>query len=113
MFRRVVNVVEVLAAVAAVVFVVHAVRQRVRLAATPRPRHRAPQVFAANCAGCHGADGGGGTGPQLAGGAAVKRFPDVEDQIAFVSKGSGTMPSFAGQLSPAQIRQVVEYTRTL
>ena len=27
--------------------------------------------------------------------------------------GSGAMPAFGGQLSPAQIRQVVEYTRTL
>jgi mono/diheme cytochrome c family protein len=43
----------------------------------------------------------------------VKRFPDVDDQIAFVSDGSGAMPSFAGRLSPAQIREVVEYTRTL
>jgi mono/diheme cytochrome c family protein len=112
MFRRVVNVVEVLAAVAAAVFVVMLFANE---SGSPYTTATTPgaQVFAANCAGCHGADGGGGTGPQLAGGAAVKRFPDVEDQIAFVSKGSGTMPSFAGQLSPAEIRQVVEYTRTL
>ena len=43
----------------------------------------------------------------------MKRFPDVEDQITFVTDGSGAMPAFGGQLSPAQIRDVVEYTRTL
>jgi mono/diheme cytochrome c family protein len=71
------------------------------------------QIFAASCASCHGADGGGGTGPQLAGGAAAERFPDVEDQVTFVTDGSGAMPSFGGRLSPAEIREVVEYTRTL
>ena len=84
----------------------------------PDPGSSAPttpgaQVYAANCAGCHGADGGGGTGPQLAGGAVTERFPDVEDQVAFVEDGSGSMPSFAGRLTPAQTREVVEYTRTL
>lgn len=48
-------------------------------------------------------------------GAAVRKwkFPDVEDQIAFVTDGQGSMPSFGGQLSPAEIRQVVDFTRTL
>ena len=112
MFRKLVNVVEVLAVIAVAVVVV------LLFANDPDSGSSAPttpgaQVFAANCASCHGADGGGGTGPQLAGGEAAKRFPDVDDQIAFVTKGSGAMPSFAGRLSPAQIREVVEYTRTL
>ena len=112
MFRRVVDVVEVLALVAVAVAVV------LLFANEPGSGSSAPstpgaQVYAANCASCHGAGGGGGTGPQLAGGAAAKRFPDVADQITFVTDGSGEMPAFAGQLSPAQIRDVVEYTRTL
>ena len=112
MFRRLVNVVEVLAAIAVVVVVVLLFANEPD-SGTTAPASPGAQLFAANCAGCHGADGGGGTGPQLAGGAAVKRFPDVEDQIAFVSKGSGAMPSFGGQLSATQLREVVEYTRTL
>ena len=80
---------------------------------TPRPPTPGAQVFAANCAGCHGADGGGGTGPQLAGGAAVKRFPDVDDQIAFVTDGSGTHAVVRRTTLAGEIRQVVEYTRTL
>jgi mono/diheme cytochrome c family protein len=112
MFRRVVNVVEVLALVAVVVVVV------LLFANEPDPGSAGStppgaQIFAANCARCHGADGGGGAGPQLAGGAAAKRFPDVEDQITFVTDGAGAMPSFGGALSPEQVRRVVEYSRTL
>jgi mono/diheme cytochrome c family protein len=70
------------------------------------------QLFTTNCAGCHGADGGGGLGPKLAG-EVTKDFPDIEDQIAFVSAGKGTMPSFGGDLSDEQLRAVVEYTRSL
>ena len=69
------------------------------------------QIFAANCARCHGADGGGGIGPQLAG-EVRKDFPDLDDQIALVTGGKGTMPAFGGDLSAEQIQQVVEFTRT-
>ena len=112
MFRRVVNVVEVLALVAVAVVVVLLFANEPR-SGTAGPTPPGAQVFAASCARCHGADGGGGAGPQLAGGAAAKRFPDAEDQIAFVTDGAGAMPAFGGELSPEQIRQVVEYSRTL
>ena len=112
MFRRLVNVVEALAIVAVVVFTVMLFANDPDSGSTA-PTTPGARVFASSCASCHGADGGGGVGPQLAGGAAVRRFPDVDDQIAFVSKGSGSMPAFGGQLSPTQLRQVVEYTRTL
>jgi mono/diheme cytochrome c family protein len=68
-------------------------------------------VYSAQCAGCHGADGGGGLGPQLAG-RVVDRFPDAADQVAVVTNGRGGMPSFKGKITPEQIDQVVEYTRT-
>jgi len=112
MFRRLVNIVEVLALVVVACVVVLLFANEPDSGSTA-PTTPGAQVFAANCARCHGADGGGGTGPQVAGGAATERFPDAEDEVAFVIKGSGAMPSFGGQLSPAQIRQVVEYTRTL
>jgi len=70
-------------------------------------------VFADRCSGCHGGDGGGGTGPQLSGGRVVERFPDVADEIAVVTEGRGGMPSFGDDLSPAEIQAVVDYTRTL
>ena len=69
------------------------------------------QIYSASCARCHGADGGGGVGPALAG-IVTERFPEVDDQIALVSGGISTMPGFANVLTEKEIRQVVEYTRT-
>ena len=124
MFRKVVNVIEVLALVAAVFVVV--------MLFVAEPEHSTAaakggvniynpetgalpaggaEIYAARCAGCHGSDGGGGAGPRLAGKVADD-FPDVEDQIAFVTKGKGGMPAFGGSLSAADIRAVVEYTRS-
>src|SRR5262245_54704617 len=109
MFRRLVNVVEVIALVTALVFVV--------LLFTNEPSGGGggpgAKLFAANCARCHGAEGDGGIGPQLSGGKVVKAFPDVNDQVQFVTRGQGGMPAFGDTLSPQQIQQVVEYTRTL
>src|SRR6478672_5360638 len=124
MFRKVVNVIEVLALVAAVFVVV--------MLFVAEPEHSTAgakggvnvynpetgalpaggaEIFAAHCAGCHGSSGGGGTGPRLAGKVADD-FPDIEDQIAFVSKGKDGMPSFRSSLSAADLRAVVEYTRS-
>ena len=69
------------------------------------------EIYAAYCLTCHGADGQGGVGPQLAGLMETK-YPNVDDQIAVVTAGRGTMPAWGSRLSPAQIRRVVEYTRT-
>jgi mono/diheme cytochrome c family protein len=92
------------------------------------------QIFVkAGCGSCHGATGGGGVGPKLAGGEAKLTFPNEEDHIAWVSEGSapskgksygdpgrpggarpaasGGMPAFKGQLSPEEIKLVVEYER--
>jgi cytochrome c6 len=113
MFRKLVNVVEVLAMVGVLVAVVLLFANEPGSSTSSTPASPGAALFASDCASCHGADGGGGVGPQLSGGAVVKRFPSVADQITFVREGSGSMPAFGGQLSPAQIRQVVEYTRTL
>ena len=67
-------------------------------------------VFVANCARCHGPNAEGGFGPQLAGGAVVQKYPNAADQIAFVEGHS--LPPFRDRLSPEQIRDVVEYTRS-
>src|SRR5947209_11841889 len=91
-------------------------------------------VFAANCSGCHGAQGEGGTGRPL--NEILKTFPDVKDHIAWVENGSpaaGTpygdpkrpggqriagsngfttkMPGFKGTLSAEEIAAVVRYER--
>ena len=60
-------------------------------------------LFTDNCAGCHGADGSGGNGPDL-------RGEDNVDGIAEqVREGGGGMPAFSGELTDAQIQALAEY----
>lgn len=86
--------------------------------------------YAAQCAACHGPDGGGGVGPALKDTHTV--FPDPTEQFAWVkenasthsgpygadNKGNagkgavpGAMPKFGGSLSDDQIWDVVIYER--
>jgi len=111
MFRRIVNVCEVLALVGAAVFVVMLFANEPSSTSSAAARTPGGMVFAANCASCHGANGEGSLGPKLAG-VVVGAFPDPNDEIAFVEHGRGVMPAFASTLSPTQIRDVVTYTRT-
>ena len=92
------------------------------------------QIFhSKGCSGCHGNAGEGGVGPKLAGGEAKLTFPDIQDQISWVTTGSspftgkkygdpnraggqhgpasGGMPAFGGTLSAAEIQAVVSYER--
>ncbi len=113
MFHRLVDALEVLAGAGALVAVAFLFANEPgggRIATT----YSTPggQIFAANCARCHGAHGEGNLGPQLAGGVVVNDFPNVADQIAVVTNGRGGMPAFGHTLSAAQIRLVVDFTRT-
>lgn len=69
------------------------------------------EIYQGRCANCHGADGGGGTGPMLADGAVVEQYPDPADQRAIIADGRNAMPSFGGSLTPAELDAVVRYTR--
>ena len=75
------------------------------------PRGPGADVYSQSCASCHGQDGEGGIGPQLGGGAVVDAFPDIGDQIAVITNGRGSMPSFEGQLSAEQIEAVATFER--
>jgi mono/diheme cytochrome c family protein len=70
------------------------------------------EVYRSRCASCHGANGGGGLAPRLAG-RMTERFPDSADQVALVTNGvAGTsMRAFGEVLSAEQIDAVVRYTR--
>ncbi len=84
------------------------------------------------CAGCHAEDGGGGTGPAMAGGAVLVTFPaeTCADHILWIALGSdnwpeptygatGTavgasganMPGFEDALTPEELAAVVIYER--
>jgi mono/diheme cytochrome c family protein len=69
-----------------------------------------PQLqFEVRCFTCHRV----GPGPRLSGPTLVKTFPTVEDQITFVANGKDGMPAFKDRLTHDELRQIVEYTRTL
>ncbi|MEM9564868.1 MAG: cytochrome c [Actinomycetota bacterium] len=70
-------------------------------------------IYGSACAACHGADGGGGSGPKLSDGAVTAAYPDIADQIELVTNGRGQMPAYVGRLSDEQIRAVVRYTREI
>jgi alcohol dehydrogenase (cytochrome c) len=64
-------------------------------------------VFSANCAVCHGADGGGGNGgPDLTSNANAKVRSKV---VAQVTNGGGGMPAFKDNLSAKEINDVSAY----
>jgi mono/diheme cytochrome c family protein len=113
--KRAVQIVQGIAVVAAFVFVVALFlnpEKRVSSSA-PGATYDGGVIFEANCQACHGAAGRGGSGPQLSGGRAVRDFPTVADEVAFVTHGSGAMPAWGGRLNEGEIAAVVAYTRTL
>jgi mono/diheme cytochrome c family protein len=85
------------------------------------------ELYAAQCAGCHGGSGQGGTGRPLHD--LLETFPDPADHIAWVTNGSpaaGTvyganghisqdgwpaMPGFGNALTPEEILAIVRYER--
>ena len=66
-------------------------------------------LYSANCASCHGATGGGGSGPNL-----VKAFNDDEkaELIDVILDGDGDMPAFSS-LSDQEIADIVSYLEGL
>jgi cytochrome c oxidase cbb3-type subunit 3 len=69
--------------------------------------------FLANCARCHGADGGGGEGPSLAR-ARLPRAPDDASLVGIMSEGiPGTAMSSTWWLSSEELSQVAAYVRSL
>ena len=92
------------------------------------------QVYSgsAACAGCHGANGGGGVGPAFIGGELYTTFPTCSDHAKWIELGSagwqnevgptygaedkvsiGGMPAFQGKLSQDEIYAVVVFERVV
>jgi len=69
-------------------------------------------IYAANCAKCHGANGKAQTAKGKRAGATDFTSDWNRDQargIRIITKGKGEMPSFKGKLSPAEIQSVFGY----
>lgn len=64
-------------------------------------------IYDANCTGCHGADGTGGSGPDITG------EDDTEEMIEYVFYGDGDMPAHGDTLEDQEIADVVAYAQSL
>ena len=69
------------------------------------------QVYASQCASCHGVQGEGGRGNQLSEGRVLTAYPNASDQLELVVNGSGQMPAYGKRLSEEQLAAVTRYTR--
>jgi ubiquinol-cytochrome c reductase cytochrome c subunit len=80
-------------------------------AGPPTATSRGAEVFAVNCALCHGASGRGGSGPSLIGERARK---DTSAAIAFIKNPAPPMPKlYPGVLSDDDVSAVVIYVESL
>ena len=75
-------------------------------------------LYKTKCAACHGADGKGETAigksnkVRELGSAEVQKQSDAE-LTTLVEAGKGKMPAYGKSLKPEQVKQLVEYIRSL
>jgi mono/diheme cytochrome c family protein len=75
-------------------------------------------TYKGKCMMCHGADGSGNTPAGKSMKAIPFTSPDLvkatdADLIAATLNGKGKMPAYSGKLTPAQVKEVIAYIRTL
>jgi mono/diheme cytochrome c family protein len=75
-------------------------------------------IYKAKCQGCHGAQGTPNPGIAKAMGVKPASDPSVKSlseaqRITDTTNGKGKMPAFKGKLTDAQIKDAVDYFRTL
>lgn len=111
MFKRFVDVVQVLAAGAIALTVVLLLTATPTVAVVDDPDTAAGAVlYQARCSSCHGAEGGGGAGPALAGENALTRFAGPDEVARFVATGvPGSMPGFETRLGPDDINAIAAF----
>jgi mono/diheme cytochrome c family protein len=78
----------------------------------------AADIYKSKCMMCHGADGSGNTPAGKAMGAIPFSSPALikasdADLIAATLNGKGKMPAYTGKLTPAQVKDLIGYIRTL
>ncbi len=76
------------------------------------------QLYKANCAVCHAADGSGNSPSGKALKARDLRSDEAQKKsdaelADFITKGQGKMPPFGRKLKPEQVQQLVLYVRQL
>lgn len=72
------------------------------------------ELFENNCARCHGSDGTGGKGPNLASAKRQAKWKDSDEKlIKKITNGGMFMPSFGKKLKPEEIKAIADHVRTL
>lgn len=72
------------------------------------------ELYAASCARCHGADGKGGKGPNLASEKRQAKWRDSDEKlIKKITNGGMFMPSFGKKLKPEEIKAIAGHVRSL
>jgi mono/diheme cytochrome c family protein len=72
------------------------------------------ELFENNCARCHGSDGKGGKGPNLASEKRQAKWRDSDAKLIKKITGGGfIMPSFGKKLKPDEIKAIADHVRTL
>lgn len=66
------------------------------------------ELYSAQCASCHGATGGGGTGPAFAGGDLLKVFPDWKQQVLWVNAGTSGWTEATGETTFGETKKPVD-----
>ena len=82
--------------------------------AVPAMAQDGPTLYKSKCQMCHGPDGkGSAVGLKMG----AKPFSEAKGSekefIEITENGKGKMPAFKGKLTDAQIKEVVQYVRTL
>lgn len=86
----------------------------VEAAATATAETSGADLFAASCARCHGADGKGGKGPNLASEKRQAKWRESDEKlIKKITNGGMFMPSFGKKLKPEEIKAIADHVRTL
>lgn len=86
---------------------------------SPQAAEQGKEVFAANCARCHGTDGRSQTAfgrivsaPDLTDGRLQSELSDSRLR-KLITRGRGQMPAFGAKLSRSEVADVIAYVRTL
>lgn len=69
------------------------------------------ELYRAGCAACHGADLSGGTGLDIGPGSNADIGLSNQQLAGVIRVGPGSMPSYGGRLTEAQIESLVVYMR--
>lgn len=72
------------------------------------------ELFENNCARCHGSDGKGGKGPNLASEKRQAKWKESDEKLVKkITRGGFLMPSFGKKLKAGEIQSIADHVRTL